>query len=160
LSFLFKDGAIKGFNLQKIIDEGKALIKGSALPSDNKNDQTLFSEMAGTATIANGLIQNNDLVVKSSKLRVDGKGNVNLISEAVDYKLDAKLLDEKASTEPEQVKGAVAINVAGTIDKPLYTIDLESLLTDKNKAKVEKLINKIDKKLGSGVGDLLKNILK
>jgi AsmA protein len=160
LSFLFKDGAVKGFNLQKIIDEGKALIKGSALPSDNKNDQTLFSEMAGTATIANGLIQNNDLVVKSSKLRVDGKGNVNLISEAVDYKLDAKLLDEKASTEPEQVKGAVAINVAGTIDKPLYTIDLESLLTDKNKAKVEKLINKIDKKLGSGVGDLLKNILK
>jgi AsmA protein len=161
LSFMFKDGVVKGFNLQKIIDEGKALIKGSALPSDNKNDQTLFSEMTGTATIANGLIQNNDLVAKSSKLRVDGKGNVNLISEAVDYKIDAKLLDtQTAATEPEQVKGAVAINVAGTIDKPLYTIDLESLLTDKNKAKVEKLINKIDKKLGSGVGDLLKNILK
>ncbi|HEY8220155.1 MAG TPA: AsmA family protein [Methylobacter sp.] len=161
LSFLFKDGAVKGFNLQKIIDEGKALIKGSTLPSDNKSDQTLFSEMTGTATIANGLIQNNDLIAKSSKLRVDGKGNVNLISEAIDYKIDAKLLDAKAAaTEPEQVKGAVAINVAGTLDKPLYTIDVASLLTDKNKAKVEKLINKIDKKLGSGVGDLLKNILK
>jgi len=161
LSFLFKDGAVKGFNLQKIIDEGKALIKGSSLPSDNANDQTLFSEMTGTATIANGLIQNNDLVAKSSRLRVDGKGNVNLISEAVDYKIDAKLLDTKAAaTEPEQVKGAVAINVAGTLDKPLYTVDLASLLTDKNKAKVEKLINKIDKKLGSGVGDLLKNFLK
>jgi AsmA protein len=161
LSFLFKDGVVKGFNLQKIIDEGKALIKGSALPSDNKNDQTLFSEMTGTATIANGLIQNNDLVAKSSKLRVDGKGNVNLISETIDYKIDAKLLDAKAAaTEPEQVKGAIAINVAGTLDKPLYTIDVASLLTDKNKAKVEKLINKIDKKLGSGVGDLLKNILK
>lgn len=161
LSFSFKDGAVKGFNLQRIIDEGKALIKGSALPSDNKNDQTLFSEMTGTATIANGLIQNNDLVAKSSKLRVDGKGNINLISEAVDYKIDAKLLDAKsAATEPEQVKGAATINVAGTLDKPLYTIDVASLLTDKNKAKVEKLINKIDKKLGSGVGDLLKNILK
>jgi len=161
LSFLFKDGVVKGFNLQKIIDEGKALIKGSALPSDNKNDQTLFSEMTGTATIANGLIQNNDLVAQSSKLRVDGKGNVNLISEAIDYKIDAKLLEAKAAaTEPEQVKGAVAINVAGTLNKPLYTIDVASLLTDKNKAKVEKLINKIDKKLGSGVGDLLKNILK
>jgi AsmA protein len=161
LSFLFKDGAVKGFNLQKIIDEGKALIKGSALPSDNANDQTLFSEMTGTATIANGLIQNNDLIAKSSKLRIDGKGNVNLISEAIDYKIDAKLLDAKAAaTEPEQVKGSVAINVAGTLDKPLYTIDVASLLTDKNKAKVEKLINKIDKKLGSGVGDLLKNILK
>ena len=159
LSFLFKDGAIKGFNLQRIIDQGKAMIKGSALPSDSKNDQTLFSEMSGTATITNGLIQNNDLVGKSSKVRVDGKGNINLNSEALDYKVDAKLLDDGATAEPEQVKAAVAINIAGTLSKPSYTIDIESLLTDKNKAKIEKLINKIDKKLGPGVGDLLKNFL-
>ncbi|MDO9267692.1 MAG: AsmA family protein [Methylobacter sp.] len=161
LSFLFKDGMIKGFNLQKIIDEGKAIIKGSALPSDNKNDQTLFSEMSGTATITNGLIQNNDLAAKSSKLRVDGKGNVNLNSEALDYKIDAKLLDSEATaTEPEQVKGAVAIDVAGTLSNPTYTINIASLLTDKNKAKVEKLIDKLDKKIGPGLGNLLKGLLR
>jgi len=161
LSFLFKDGVIKGFNLQKIIDEGKAIIKGSALPSDNKNDQTLFSEMSGTATIANGLIQNNDLAAKSSKLRVDGKGNVNLNSEALDYKIDAKLLDsDAASAEPEQVKGAVAIDIAGTLSNPTYTIDIKSLLTNENKAKVEKLIDKLDKKIGPGLGNLLKGLLK
>lgn len=157
LTFLFKDGVLKGFNLQKIIDEGKALIKGSALPADAKNDQTLFSEMSGTATIANGLLQNNDLVAKSSKLRVDGKGNINLISEAVDYKIDAKLINAE---EPEQVKGAATINIAGTLSNPSYSIDIASLLTDKNKAKIDKLINKLDKKLGSGVGNLLKGFLK
>ena len=161
LSFLFKDGVIKGFNLQKIIDQGKAMINGSTLPSDNKNDQTLFSEMSGTATIANGLIQNNDLVGKSSKVRVDGKGNVNLNSEALDYKIDAKLLNgDETAAEPDQVKGAVAINIAGTLSKPSYTIDIESLLTEKNKAKIEKLVDKIDKKLGPGLGDLLKKFLK
>ena len=161
LSFLFKDSVIKGFNLQKIIDQGKALIKGSALPTDNKNDQTLFSEMSGTATITNGLIQNNDLVAKSSQLHVDGKGNINLNSEALDYKIDAKLLNADATaTEADRVKGAVAINIAGTLSKPSYTIDIASLLTDKNKAKIEKLIDKLDKKLGPGVGDLLKNFLK
>ncbi len=161
LSFLFKDGVIKGFNLQKIIDEGKALIKEPALPRDYKNDQTLFSEMSGTATITNGLIQNNDLVAKSSKLRVDGKGSVNLNSEALDYKVDAKLIDTVATaTEPEQVKGAMAINITGTLSKPSYTIDIASLLTDKNKAKIDKLINKLDKKLGPGLGNLLKGILK
>lgn len=159
LSFLFKDGMVKGFNLQKIIDEGKALIKAPALPKEYTNDQTLFSEMSGTATITNGLIQNNDLVAKSSKLRVDGKGNLNLNSEALDYKVDAKLLDSDAP-EPEQVKGAVAINIAGTLDKPSYTIDIASLLTDKNKAKIDKLINKLDKKLGPSLGNLLKGILK
>lgn len=158
LSFLFKDGVVKGFNLQKIIDEGKALINGP-VPTDYKNDQTLFSEMSGTATVTNGLIQNNDLVAKSSKLRVDGKGNINLNSEALDYKVDAKLLDTDA-TEPEQVKGAVAINIAGTLSKPSYTIDIASLLTDKNKAKVEKLIDKLDKKIGPGLGNLLKGLLK
>ncbi|HEY8094534.1 MAG TPA: AsmA family protein, partial [Methylobacter sp.] len=158
LSFLFKDGVVKGFNLQKIIDEGKALIKAPALPKEYTNDQTLFSEMSGTATITNGLIQNNDLVAKSSKLRVDGKGNLNLNSEALDYKVDAKLLDSDA-TEPDQVKGAVAINIAGTLSKPSYTIDIASLLTDKNKAKIDKLINKLDKKLGPGLGNLLKGFL-
>ena len=161
LSFLFKDGVIKGFNLQRIIDQGKALINRSALPSDNKNDQTLFSEMSGTATIVNGLIQNNDLVGKSSKMRVDGKGNVNLNSEALDYKIDAKLLNgDETAAEPDQVKAAVAINIAGTFSKPSYTIDIESLLTDKNKAKIEKLVDKIDKRLGPGLGNLLKKILK
>jgi len=161
LSFLFKDGVVKGFNLQKIIDEGKALIKEPALPKDYKNDQTLFSEMSGTATITNGLIQNNDLVATSSKLRVDGKGNLNLNSEALDYKADAKLLDaDAAATEPEQVKGAITINITGTLSKPSYTIDIASLLTDKNKAKIDKLINKLDKKLGPGLGNLLKGFLQ
>ncbi|MGZ5607492.1 MAG: AsmA family protein [Methylobacter sp.] len=159
LSFLFKDGMIKGFNLQKIIDQGKALFKGSALPSDSKNDQTLFSEMSGTATIANGLIRNDDLVATSSKLRVDGKGSLNLNSEALDYRIDAKLLDSDAAIEPKPVKGAVAINIAGTLDNPAYTIDIASLLNDKTKAKVDKLIDKLDKKVGPGLGNLLKSLL-
>jgi AsmA protein len=160
LSFLVKDSVIKGFNLQKIIDSGKALIKGSALPADSKNDQTLFSEMRGTATVSNGIIQNNDLVANSSKLRVNGKGTINLNSEALDYKVDAKLLKAEATVaEPEQIKAAATINIDGTLSKPTYSIDIESLLTDKNKAKIEKLINKIDKKLGPGVGDLLKGFL-
>ncbi|MGR9014430.1 MAG: AsmA family protein [Gammaproteobacteria bacterium] len=161
LSFLVKDSVIKGFNLQQIIDSGKALIKGSALPTDNKNDQTLFSDMRGTATITNGIVQSNDLVAKSSKLLVDGKGSVNLNSEVLDYKIDAKLLNPDATAaEPQQIKGAVTINIAGTLSQPSYSIDMASLLTDKNKAKVDKLINKIDKKLGPGVGNFLKQFLK
>ena len=66
---------------------------------------------------------------------------------------------EATAAEPEQIKGAVAINIDGTLSKPTYSIDIASLLTDKNKAKIEKLINKIDKKLGPGVGDLLKGFL-
>lgn len=173
LSFLFKDSVVKGFNLQKIINHAKALIKESALPTNNKNDQTLFSEITGTATISNGLIQNNDLVATASRIHVNGKGNADLNTEKLDYKMNARLIKAKATpTEPEQVHDTpINITVAGTFSKPTYTLDIAALLTDKNKAKIEKfvdknqgkidkIVDKVDKKLGPGVGDLLKGLFK
>ena len=173
LSFLFKDSVVKGFNLQKIIDKAKALIKESALPLNNKNDQTLFSEIAGTATIKNGILQNNDLVAISSRIYINGKGSADLNTEKLDYKINTRFIKANATaTEPEQFHDTpVNIMVAGTFSKPTYTLDLASLLTDKNKAKIEKFVdknqekideiaNKIDKKLGPGVGSLLKGLFK
>ncbi|MDD5580400.1 MAG: AsmA family protein [Methylobacter sp.] len=159
IDFLFKDGVIKGFNLQKIIDNSKALIKGTPLPTDNKNDQTVFSQITGTATVSNGLIQNNDLVGVSSKFRVNGEGNVNLKSEQLDYKIIAKLIKAKATaTEPEQFHDTpIAIKISGSFSKPIYMLDATSLLTDKNKAKLNKLLDKLDKKLGPGASDILKS---
>ena len=173
LSFLFKDSVVKGFNLQKIIDHAKALAKESALPANNKNDQTLFSEITGTATISNGLIENNDLVATATRIHVNGKGNADLNTEKLDYKINTRLIKAKATaTEPEQVHDTpINITVAGTFSKPTYTLDVAALLSDKNKAKIErfadknqekidKIVNKIDKKLGPGVGDLLKGLFK
>jgi AsmA protein len=159
INFLFKDGVIKGFNLQEIIDNSKALIKGTPLPTDNKNDQTVFSKIAGTATVSNGLIQNNDLAAISSKLRVNGEGNINLKSEQLDYKIIAKLIKAKATaTEPEQFHDTpIAIKISGTFSKPIYMLDAKSLLTGKNKAKINKLLDKLDKKLGPGASDILKS---
>ncbi len=116
LSFLFKDSVVKGFNLQKIIDQAKALIKKPALPANNKNDQTLFSEITGTATISNGLIQNNDLVATASRIHINGKGNADLNTEKLDYKINARIIKAKATaTEPEQIHDTpINITVAGT----------------------------------------------
>jgi AsmA protein len=170
ISFLLKDSVIKGLNLQKIIDNAKALIKEPALPTNNKNDQTLFSKITGTATINNGLLQNNDLVATSSKIHINGKGSADLNTEKLDYKINANLIKAATATEPEQVNDTpINISVAGTFSKPTYTLDVAALLTDKNKAKIEKFIdknqekideiaNKIDKKLGPGVGNLLKGL--
>jgi AsmA protein len=173
LSFLFKDSVVKGFNLQKIIDQAKAVLKEPALVPDNKNDQTLFSEITGTATISNGLIQNDDLVATAPRIHINGKGNADLNTEKLDYKMNARLIKAKATaTKPEQFHDTpVNIIVAGTFSKPTYTLDVAALLTDKNRAKIEKfveknqekidkIVNKIDKKLGPGVGNLLKGLFK
>lgn len=162
VDMLLKDAVIKGFNVQKIIDNGKALIKGAAPPDDSKDDQTLFSEINGTASIKNGLMRNDDLVATSSKLLVDGKGTSNLINQTLDYQLNARL----PPTEAGQAQSPpVVIAVTGQFNNLNYAVDASALLTDKariekvldkNKDKINKLMNKLDKKLGPGTSNLLK----
>ncbi len=173
LSFLLTDCVIKGFNLHKIIDDAKTLIKEPTLPADNKNDQMLFSKLSGTATINNGLVQNNDLIGIASKMHLNGKGTADLNSEKLDYKLNARYIKTKATTtEPEQlIDTPINVNIAGTFAKPTYTIDLAAILSDKNKAKIDQfidknhnkideIVHKIDKKIGPGLGNLLKGLFK
>jgi AsmA protein len=164
IDFQFEDGVIRGFNLQKMIDNGKALIDGKPLPTENKNDQTVFSRITGTAQIKNGLVKNNDLYAEASKLDVKGKGTANLVSEKLDYTVTAKLLKRKATeTEAEKIKGIpIVIDIAGTFSEPTYKLNLALMLVGKNKEKFnkkkDKLLEKVDKKLGKDVGDLLRGL--
>jgi AsmA protein len=163
VDFNFKDGVVKGFNLQKMIENSKALLGGNPLPAENKNDQTVFSVIKGSADISNGLVSNNDLYAEASKLRVYGEGTANLVSEKLDYKVDAKLLRTIATaTQPEKIEGVpVVVKVGGTFSKPTYTLDIAAMLMEKNKDKINKkkdeLLEKLDEKLGPGVSDLLKS---
>lgn len=169
--FQFQEAAIKGFNLQKIIDNFKAFKKESAVVIPSENEQTVFSEIRGTAKLSQGLMQNDNLVANSSRFRVDGKGSANLNTDSLDYKLVTRLKkNAEAPSEAEQFHSTpVVIHIGGTFEKPVYTFDISALLTEKNKAKIEKLLDKnkekvdklldkLDKKLGPGTGDLLKGL--
>ncbi|MDO9162492.1 MAG: AsmA family protein [Methylococcaceae bacterium] len=164
LDVSIKDAVIKGVNLQKIIDNGKALIKGTGLPTDNKDDQTLFTQITGTAAINNGLVRNDDLIATAAKLHVDGKGSANIVNETLNYQVNARLPAQETGQAPSP---PLVIAITGPFDNLNYAIDATALLTDKariekvldkNKDKINKLMNKLDKKLGPGTGDLLKGL--
>jgi len=145
LKFVCKDGAVLGFSLQKMVDKGKAMLKGTDVAVHDDNEQTPFVEISATAVVNNGLITNHDLLGRTNKVRVTGNGTANLITEQLDYKLTTLLLKEKATaTEAEQFhETPMIIAVGGTFSKPTYTLDLAALLTEKNKAKVENILNKV-----------------
>ncbi|MBW2559206.1 MAG: AsmA family protein, partial [Deltaproteobacteria bacterium] len=163
LKFSLEKGAIKGFNLQEIIDIGKLAIKGKEMKQSYANEQTLFNLIKGTATIKNGLINNPDFQADSSTIEAKGKGAANLVTEALDYKIVAKAKKggKNITNRP------IAINIQGTFSEPSYNVDLtaiESMMTEKEKQKVDKFINKhekdIDKALGEGSGKAVKKLLK
>jgi len=163
LNFAIEKGAVRGFNLQEIIDIGRLAVKGKKMQQSYSDEQTLFSIIKGSAIVKRGVINNPDFLAESSTIEVKGGGTANLVNEALDYKVVAKI--KKGGKDI--ANRPVAINVKGTFSKPTYNVDLtsiESMMTEEEKQKVDKLVNKhekeIDKALGEGSGKAVNKLLK
>lgn len=167
--FEFTDGAVKGVNIASLIRSAQAKIKGQPAPKETEPNQTDFALMKGTATITNGKVKNDDLLLKSPLLRITGAGKVSLPEETIDYTLTTKFvgsLKGQGGEDVAELKGvAVPVHVGGTFSKPTYVPDLAAVLSDAAKAEVEKKVEKekekLQKKLGDDLTDkLLKDLFK
>ncbi len=165
LRFNFSDSTVRGFNLQKIIDQGKSLLKGTPLPADPKNDQTVFSEISGTANIKRGLVSNQDLKAVSSRVKVNGQGTANLANDALNFTVNSRVTRRTVAGQPEQIKGIpVIFKIGGTLSKPETSLDIPAMLKHKYGEKIEekkqKLLKKLDEKLGDKVSPEINNLIK
>ncbi|CAG1020139.1 hypothetical protein DOJK_00119 [Patescibacteria group bacterium] len=151
LSLNCENGAIKGVNLKKLLIHGKGLTQNTDIQMV-ENEETEFNKISGTATINQGILSNNNLVIKTNHAEATGKGKINLNTEAVDYNIVANA---------EELQG-IPLNIAvtGTLSNPKYTLDvsallneakkkldeanvLEQLKSEENKAKLEHAIEKL-----------------
>jgi AsmA protein len=155
-SFLFRDGAVKGFNLARAIRIARARLRGESLPPDRERAQTDFTELAGTLDIKRGVVYNDDLEAKSPFLRVTGAGAVDLAREQVDYGIEAvvvKTVEGQGGAELKELKGVVIpLKVTGPFADLSYKVDLKKALVASQKEKlIEKAGEKLDKVLGDRV---------
>ncbi|WP_417500200.1 AsmA family protein [Methylophaga sp.] len=158
--FAFTDGALQGINIAEIIRKAKAALKGESLPASDAPVQTDFSSMSGTFTANNGVINNQDLAVKSPLLRIDGAGKANLANETLDYGLKVAVVGTskgQGGKELEELKGVtIPIKITGTFSEPKPTVDLANLVKDKAKEELKsKAEEKLKEKLGDDLGGLL-----
>ncbi len=170
-SFVFRDGAYKGVDLVKLIRTATGQGRNTT-QMGNTAEQTEFTEMRGSFTARNGVIRNRDLSAKSPLLRVAGKGDIDLPANRVDYRVSAKLvasLQGQGGAEADQLVGVpIPVRIQGALDKPGYTLDVETLLRAKAKQRLErekaklrrKLEQKVQKELKGVLGDQLKGQLK
>ncbi|HYQ72502.1 MAG TPA: AsmA family protein, partial [Gammaproteobacteria bacterium] len=124
-SFSFTDGTVQGVNIAALIRKAQAKLKGQPAPQETEPNQTDFSAMQGTATVTNGVVNNDDLLIQSPLLRITGKGQVSLPVETIDYTLTTKLvgsLEGQGGKSLEELKGvAIPVRVGGTFSKPTYS---------------------------------------
>lgn len=151
------NGAIKGINLEKLVQGLQNLSKDTRTQTlgVDKSEKTPFSEFKASFKIHNGVAHNDDLAVKSTVLRVTGKGDVNIGHDSVDYAakvIFAKTAQGKTATLP--------VNVSGTFDNLKYKVDYGSLLTDVAKQKLDEKKEDLKAKARDELKKGLKNLFK
>lgn len=176
---LFTDGAVNGINVIELIRSVRTKLKGKPTEATDAADKTEFSELKFAATVDNGLVNNHELDLKSPLLRIGGSGNINLNDEKIDYQVIAKLvssLDGQGGPEVNDLRGIpIAVDINGTLSKLSFKPNLAAMLQEEQKAllqekkeklntkveeKKQRLIEKLDKKIGPGTGELLDKLFK
>jgi AsmA protein len=165
LSFDFRDGAVKGFNLAKMIRDAKARLSGDAVSLTNGREQTDFSELSGSATIVNGLVNNQRLLAKSPYLRVNGAGKANLVREELDYTIRPVIVSTpkgQGGRGLEELVGIpIPVRIHGSWSDPQFNIQLAQILEEQQKAKLkEKVDSKVEEKLQEKLPEEMQDKLK
>ncbi|MEE9343575.1 MAG: AsmA family protein, partial [Gammaproteobacteria bacterium] len=158
MGFTFKDGAIKGVDLIRLIRQAKSAIKGQNPMEKSGSDQTDFSVLSATATVKNGVVTSDDLSAKSPLLRIDGKGMVDLNQQSIDYLLTTTIvgsLEGQGGRDISDLNGLpIPIQVTGSFAQPKYKLRLDKAIKQaageeirqKVDAEKAKLKEKVDKK--------------
>ncbi|OIR16085.1 putative assembly protein [mine drainage metagenome] len=151
------NGAIRGVNLEKLVQGVQNLGKESNVQTlgVDKNEKTPFSEFKASFKVRDGVAHNDDLAVKSTVLRVTGKGDIDIGHGNMDY--NAKAIFART----EQGKTAtLPVNISGTFDDLKYKVDYSALIADVAKQKLDEKKDELKAKardeLKKGLKDLFK----
>ena len=162
-NFSLRNGQIKGIDLGYMLRAAQARLQGETTEVP-KSQATDFSAISGSAVIRNGVAHNDDLQGASPLLRVTGKGDVDLARETINYLLNATVVNTATGQDGKALdklkKLTVPIKITGTFAQPQFGIDMQAVLKDQAKQKVEEKLNQeLDKRLGNGAAPV-KNLLK
>lgn len=161
VGFEFRDGAVKGINVGKMIRDGQAFFQGG---DATEAEQTDFGVISGTAKITNGVVQNNDLKVQSPLLRATGKGKVDLPQNQIDYvavvALVATSKGQGGKSLGDLKKAPIPLKIKGDLADPKIGLDFDEALKLVGKQKTKEVQQKVEKKIEEEIGGEIGNKLK
>lgn len=152
MSFIFRDGAIKGFNIGKFLRGIKSVTKDLSLKLSDK-EETDFAEISGNPKISNGIIRLDDLDGKSPGIRLSGKGELaNLNNEKINYVAKATVVATstgQGGKELEKLNGiSIPVRIHGDLADP-------NIKPDIGEVAASFATKKVKDKLGDVLGDKL-----
>ena len=150
INFHVKDGSLNNVQILKLIKQGEAWWKGKGAVGGEQLNKLRFVGLNFLASIRNGVVNTDEFLIDSRKIRIEGTGIIDLVKEQLDYRITAVRLkhNEEAGKEVALAKGMpIIIKVTGPLSKPKYMLDVVQMAYEKNKKKIEKVKGKIEKKV-------------
>ncbi|MCM0147418.1 AsmA family protein [Photobacterium galatheae] len=168
----FADGAVNGINIPKMIRDAKAKLKGKSDSVRDEAKKTDFSAMTATLVLKDGKASTDNMYLASPLLRVDGRGNTDLIEQTLDFQIDTSLVatskGQGGKSVDEVADITVPLDITGTWLAPDYQINFKELVKrnselDKRakelKAKAKKEADRLEEKANKEVQRGLEKLL-
>ncbi len=150
-SLVLKDGAVKGFNLAEALRKVKATLGSESAKEElaRGGEQTDFSDLSASFRIDKGVARNDDLLLRSPFLRVQGAGTLDIPASSLDYSVKASLVNTSTGQGGKGLDQVASITVPVVIRGPLdaltYKLDTQALIADRAK---EELRKQLERRLG------------
>ena len=159
VAFELSDGAFAGTDVWYQIRRARAVFRREAPPQPPAEPRTPFSTIRGTGKVADGVLMNDDLFAELPFLRVAGAGTVDLAAATLDYGVRARVLErpdfiEGASEEElaEYTEAVIPIRITGSLADPSVRPDVEDMLREEVKGRIEEEKERLQKKLLERLG--------
>jgi len=151
------NGAVKGINLTKLIQNAQSLGKGGSSQTlgVSKDEKTGFSEFQASFKVNNGVAHNDDLAVKSQLLRISGNGDIDIGNDSLNY-------TTKATLQKTQSGGSllVPVQLSGPFTDLKFKVDFGAMLEDLARQKLEAKKEELKDKAKDALKQGLKNLFK
>lgn len=128
-SLVVRDGAILGINIAGMLRQVMTLGLSAVAGEQQRTD---FAEAGGSFTIANGIVHNDDLILRAPVLRLDGAGTIDLPQRTLDYRITPQLaatLEGQGATGEPTLRAGLPFVVQGPLQAPSIRFDLNGTLT-------------------------------
>ena len=148
VDFQFTDGSIEKVDIVGKICRGFSTISAKSLKTEDiaagilqmiaqqatadekpSTNRTEFSEMSGSMVFTNGVGTNNDLVLKSPLLRVEGAGKLDLPKQRLDYQATVVLVKSCEGQGGKAFRDLANYPIPVAISGPLDKLEVKPNLT-------------------------------
>lgn len=152
ITFSFRDGAVKGFDLWHMIRDARAVLRGEQRPERPSGEpQTAFGRLSGSGTVARGVMTSDDLAAQLPYMTVAGGGTFDLAESVVDYRLRVTV-QRVPGVDGEEGEGeltglSVPVVISGPLADLSYRVDLASILRDRVQQEVDNARRRLEQEL-------------